>query len=203
MNPYEVLGVKQGASQEEIKKAYRQLVKQYHPDQYGDNPLKDLAGEKLREVNEAYEMLSKGKNNGSYSNNSSNNSGYSNNSSSNNGQYNEIRRLIQSRNLQMAEQRLQAINDVNSAEWNFLYGVVLVQKGWHDSAMQHLNKACSLDPNNFEYKQTLNQFASRGRGYSQPYRTTSNQNNNCDCCANLICADCLCELCGGDLIACC
>ena len=46
MNPYEVLGVKPGASQEEIKSAYRKLVKQYHPDQYVENPLKDLAQEK-------------------------------------------------------------------------------------------------------------------------------------------------------------
>ena len=50
MNPYEVLGVKQGASQEEIKSAYRKLVKQYHPDQYIDNPLKELAQEKLAEA---------------------------------------------------------------------------------------------------------------------------------------------------------
>lgn len=57
MNPYEVLGVKPGASQDEIKSAYRKLVKQYHPDQYVDNPLKDLAEEKLAEVNRAYEML--------------------------------------------------------------------------------------------------------------------------------------------------
>ena len=57
MNPYEVLGVKQGASQEEIKSAYRRLVKQYHPDQYVNNPLKDLAQEKLAEINKAYEML--------------------------------------------------------------------------------------------------------------------------------------------------
>ena len=51
MNPYEVLGLKPGASQEEIKKAYRNLIKQYHPDQYGDNPLKELAEEKVREIN--------------------------------------------------------------------------------------------------------------------------------------------------------
>ena len=57
MNPYEVLGVKPGASQEEIKSAYRKLVKQYHPDQYGDNPLKNLAEEKLAEINKAYDMI--------------------------------------------------------------------------------------------------------------------------------------------------
>ena len=70
MNPYDVLGVKPGASQEEIKSAYRKLVKQYHPDQYGDNPLKDLAQEKLAEINKAYDML---KNGGDTSYNSSSN----------------------------------------------------------------------------------------------------------------------------------
>lgn len=56
-NPYEVLGVRPGASQEEIKKAYRQLVKKYHPDSYRDHPLEGLAKEKMQEINQAYDQL--------------------------------------------------------------------------------------------------------------------------------------------------
>lgn len=59
-NPYKVLGVKEGASYDEIKRAYREMVKKYHPDKYRDNPLADLADVKMREINQAYDLLMKG-----------------------------------------------------------------------------------------------------------------------------------------------
>ncbi len=58
-DPYSVLGVKPDASDQEIKKAYRELARKYHPDNYVDNPLADLAEEKMKEVNEAYEAIQK------------------------------------------------------------------------------------------------------------------------------------------------
>ena len=58
-DPYKVLGIKHGASYDEIKKAYRELAKKYHPDRYQNNPLADLAEEKMREINEAYDELMK------------------------------------------------------------------------------------------------------------------------------------------------
>lgn len=204
MNPYEILGVKPGATQDEIKSAYRKLAKQYHPDQYGDNPLKDLAEEKMREINEAYDTLTK---NSTTSNNSSSNNTYSNSYNTyNNSQgqgtgLRDIRNDIAAGRYGVAEQKLNAIT-MRNAEWNFLYGVVMVNKGWYDSGLKYIETACSLDPNNFEYKQTLNNLRSRTQNYSGGYyRTTGG--NNMDCCTQLICADCLCECCGGDLIACC
>ncbi|PLV57152.1 J domain-containing protein [Thermotoga sp. SG1] len=60
MNPYEVLGVGPDASKEEIERAYRELVKKYHPDRYKDHPLRDLAEGKMKQINEAYQMLMNG-----------------------------------------------------------------------------------------------------------------------------------------------
>jgi len=59
-NPYEVLGVRPGASEEEIKAAYRALAKKYHPDKYANSDLADLANEKMQEINEAYDAIIKG-----------------------------------------------------------------------------------------------------------------------------------------------
>ena len=206
MNPYEILGVKEGASQEEIKSAYRKLVKKYHPDQYGDNPLKDLAQEKLAEINQAYDTLTKGNNssNNSYNtNNSYNNNSYNNSTSGDAYAFQEIRRLIQMRNIDAAESKLNSMSN-RSAEWNFLMGVCKIQRGWYDSGVQYLQTAVNMDPNNFEYRQALNQVNQRTVNYGNPYRTAGTGGvDPCSCCLNLWCLDSLCECFGGDLIGCC
>ena len=53
-DPYVTLGISRTASDEEVKKAYRELARKYHPDNYVNNPLADLAQEKMKEINEAY-----------------------------------------------------------------------------------------------------------------------------------------------------
>ena len=60
-DPYEVLGVSKNAGDEEIKNAYRALARKYHPDKYVNSPLADVASEKTKEINRAYDMLT-GKN---------------------------------------------------------------------------------------------------------------------------------------------
>ena len=203
MNPYEVLGVRENASQEEIKAAYRELVKKYHPDKYQNNPLADLAEEKLREVNQAYEMLTKnqaqGQNtfNGGYS--GGYNGGYSNGYNQNNAspQFAAIRREIDANNLGAAEALLSRINTRN-AEWVFLSGMVSYKKGWYDDALSKVQQAANMDPNNAEYRMVLNKMMSMGGGFRNDAagRGYSNANDvfcqalQCYCCADA-CCDCI------------
>ena len=71
-DPYQVLGVSRDATEEQVKAAYRELAKKYHPDNYADSPLADVANEKMQEVNAAYDAVLKDiKNRGSSSSSSS------------------------------------------------------------------------------------------------------------------------------------
>lgn len=106
------------------------------------------------------------------------------------------------RSITAAESKLNAIKQ-RDAEWYYLYGNVMMAKGWFESAYNNIQRACAMDPNNFEYRQALNQLQSRGRGYSKAYRTSTGNMDTCDCCMNLWCLDSLCECFGGDLIGCC
>lgn len=202
MNPYEVLGVPENADDATVKKAYRELVKKYHPDNFKDNPLSDLANEKLQEINEAYDMITKG-NTGKNSGNKNGGGSYRGNGSTN-PKFAYVRNLIQQRRLADADAELNRNND-GSAEWHFLKGVVCLSKGWHFEGIQHLQTACNMDPGNAEYRNALNSVNSRngmymGTGNSYGY---SQNDQMCNCCSNLICADCCCEMMGGDLISCC
>lgn len=121
-DPYEVLGLKPGASEAEIKAAYKALVKKYHPDKYQNNPLADLAQEKLQEVNEAYDLLMKKPAGAGYGGQGG--ASYSANTSSN---YYAVRQALDMNDLLSAERML--INAPNrDAEWFFLSGVLSYKK---------------------------------------------------------------------------
>lgn len=202
-DPYEVLGIKRDASQEEIKRAYKRLAKQYHPDQYGDNPLRELAEEKMREVNEAYDSLMK--NTYEYQQKTDSSSSYSSSQNYNTNTqniYQEIRMDINRGNIRAAEQKLNTIS-IRNAEWNYLMGLIFMKKGWYDSANNYITTAVNLDPANFEYRNTYNQLNRQTHNYRQTYYGRNTRDvDMCDLCTKLWCADTLCECMGGDLISC-
>lgn len=201
-NPYEVLGIKEGASEDEIKRAYRELVKKYHPDQYQDNPLAKLAEEKLREVNEAYDYLMK--NGKARSGGGTWGGGQSSRTQSDNAIFNQVRMNINNGNIGVAEEMLNR-SSIRTAEWFYLKGLIFLRKGWYDEALSHIQTAVSMEPNNFEYRSALSRLnmsnsAYRGNAYGRGY----NQNADmCTMCQILWCTDCCCECLGADLISCC
>ena len=158
-DPYIVLGVKPDASDEEIKRAYRELARKYHPDNYQNNPLADLAEEKMKEVNEAYEAIQKQRSGGGgYQQQSS---GYYQGGYQQQRQYGggnptfaRVRNLINMGDLNAAERLLQEVPQ-KSGEWYFLMGSVAYRRGWLDEALRYYRTACQMDPTNAEYRQAL------------------------------------------------
>ena len=208
MSPYEVLGVKEGATEEEIKAAYKELVKKYHPDKYADNPLSDLAEEKMQEINEAYDMLMKGFNSagsGSYgSGGYASVGGYASASESSysyeearRDDFMQIRRDIDMGRLDSAEAALNRISP-RPAEWYFLKGVLSSRKGWYDQAVNNLQTACRMDPDNQEYRRHYASIVNQGQSYQNQaqghgYNSMGNDDMCCQALQCYICADCCCD----------
>lgn len=146
MDPYKVLGLQDNASEEEIKRAYKNIVSQYSLNKYQNTTNEPLAKEILSDANVSYELLVNG------------------------NIYKEIRALIDNKNFIVAETKLNLIVDKNSPEWNYLSGFVFLSKGWFDSAIMHLTTAIELNPDNPEYLDSLNTLRSRASEFTNYYK---------------------------------
>ena len=197
-DPYETLGVSPNASDEEIKRAYRDLARKYHPDNYVDNPLADLAQEKMKDINEAYDTITRNRAGGggtSYQRqNSQSYQRASYYSASNNSLYVRIRQAINQGDLNTADNLLRTVRDPD-AEWYYLCGTVAYRRGWLDDARRNFQSACSMEPNNPEYQQALCNLQGGGNMYRQSYYGSG---SDCDdLCTSMLCAHCLCNCLGG------
>ena len=198
-DPYQILGVPETATDEEVKRAYRELARKYHPDNYHDNPLADLAQEKMKDINAAYEQITKMRSGGRSGGNGYSSAGgysgyqqYGGQSASGSSVLLQVRIAIQTGNISRAEALLANYSDHN-AEWNFLRGAVCYRRGWMDEAKRYYQTACQMDPGNAEYRQAL-EFMERGtqtayRPGGQPFGTEACGGNLCLplCCLWTLC----------------
>ena len=199
MNPYEVLGVSRNASIDEIKKAYKELSRKYHPDSYVGNPLSSLAEEKFKQVQEAYDAIMKEKNGDFNYTDNYNNSGYYNGES---GEMAEVYNLLGRRAYSQALSLLDSMPNRN-AKWYYYSAIAQVGLGNNLRGMEYARMAVSMEPNNIEYQNLVNRLSFQGNRYGEVrnvYRGgRSGFDDASDLCCKLLLADSLCECMGGDL----
>lgn len=214
-NPYEVLGISPSASNDEVKKAYRELSRKYHPDSYVNNPLADLAEEKFKEVQEAYDQIMKQRENGGRSDSgysyggAYNQSGYGSSYGGSSASDSEsdlhlqaVRNYINARRFREALNVLAGISNRN-AMWYYYSSIANMGVGNNLVAVDHAKQAAAMEPNNMEYVNFANQMQFRGQRYQNTgYGYGRQSYGTGNLCCDLWCLDTMCECMGGDLCAC-
>ena len=172
-NPYEVLGILPNASDDEVKRAYRDMTRKYHPDANVNNPLADLAEEKFKEVQEAYDEIMRQRAQGGYqSNGGYQGGGYSYNSGYGTEQNPQIQAVYNYLNARRYPEALNVLNGMNNrdAQWYYLSAVANANMGNNLIARDQVNQAVNMEPNNQQYRRLLNQLEWSGQRYqNNPY----------------------------------
>ena len=215
-DPYKVLGVSPDASDEEIKRAYRRLAKKYHPDL---NPGDQEAARRMQEVNAAYEQIKdpekfRQQQSGGYGGYGNGYGGYydpfggyrqqSYGAGQNGDQYQQAAyQYIRFGRYQEALNALQSSTERN-ARWYYISALANDGVGNQVTALEHIRKAVSMDPDNLEYQRVLNQIEYGGTAYRRQAGNFRGFTMGGDPCTNL----CLCYLfnifcCGGRGLFCC
>lgn len=216
MDPYKVLGVSPDATDEEIKKAYRKLSRIYHPDANINNPDKDKAEEKFKEIQQAYKMIMDRKQYGSSQGNSyggaygsyggyggayaggyGRNNTYDNNSGPDASYYVAAANFIRNRRFTEALHVLSDIKDRNG-RWYYFSALANAGLGNTVTANEHINTAMQLEPDNMEYRQLYAQlqgqtvwYSDMENGYGMPTMSVDNL------CIKLCLVNMFCNLCCG------
>ncbi|MDO4276700.1 MAG: J domain-containing protein [Eubacteriales bacterium] len=216
LDPYSILGISRDASDEEIKKAYRRLSRKYHPDANIDNPNKEQAEEKFKEVQQAYEQIMKEKEYGSEASGGfggfggyggfggfggQQNSGYQDEES--------IRRqaaanYVQSGHYQEALNVLDSLLQRNG-QWYYLSAMANMGIGNNVSALNHIREAVRLEPDNSQYRMLLQRMEGGGTWYQERQNPFGGMPSAGDgLCMKLCLANMACNLCcpGSGMLCC-
>lgn len=223
-DPYAVLGVSRDAADEEIKKAYRALSRKYHPDANVNNPHKEQAEEKFKEIQQAYQQIMQEKEHGSagaygssYGKQGSSSwdfgdffggfgtgqSGRTQEQDAESTYKRAAANYIRSGHFQEALHVLENIHD-RDAYWHYLNAIANSGVGNNVAAMEAAQRALSMEPNNRKYQELYAQLQNGGSWYyNQRQSYGSPVEGSGGFCVKLCIANMLCNLCCGGGGLCC
>ncbi len=211
-SPYDILGVSSNASEDEIKKAYRKLSRKYHPDANVNNPNREQAEEKFKEVQQAYDAIINGKTDAYGSEYSQNTyggygpfggfgAGFGNQNTQSYHEDKDVTYLnaamnyIRGGDYQSALRILSEIEN-RTGRWYYVSAMAHYSSGNQATALQHIQIAMRMEPGNMEYQQFYNVmqnggmwYTSRGTEYGYPGAGSDYCCKLCmwNLCFNLIC----------------
>ncbi len=210
-NPYEVLGISEGASKDEVKKAYRELSRKYHPDANINNPHADLAEEKFKEVQSAYDAIMNPSSHGGYqSSGGYSRGGYSGGGYGNQSTDPKMQAVFNYINSRHYKEALHVLNDITDrdAQWYYASAFANAAVGNNIIAKEHAANAVNMEPNNVQYRQLLQKLEGNYQSYqSSPFGSGFGGMHKVACgtgniCCDLWLADTICECMGADLCFC-
>ncbi|MBP3434606.1 MAG: J domain-containing protein [Clostridia bacterium] len=200
---YELLGLTENATDEEIKARYEELKAKYSEERWQDGEAGNEAARMLTKLDAAYREITAARKEQSRNTDGQN-------------VYEEISELLKSDKIAEAQARLDDCNE-RPAEWHYLQAVVFYKKNWTNESKKQLEIAMQMDPENVKYRSAYgkmnakNNYQQQSAEQSQnPYSNTNgmpiddgeqmggNACSNCiSCCYTYLCVDCLFSLCCG------
>ena len=141
-NAYKILGIERTADSKTIRKAYRDMARRWHPDRFAEGPERMWAEQKMTAINIAYHEAME----------AASSSGIDINTvTPEDEQFADARRLLEVGQVSAARQALMRIA-ARSAEWNYLFGAILLRQGEYEKAVLYFGIAARQKPHNQQYR---------------------------------------------------